>query len=298
MPAKINLIGQTFGKLTVIEETNERKNKSVVWKCRCDCGNECYFSTKELRNDGIIQCKQCGTNRIITVNRRENPIGKTYNALTVIEATDKRSGGKIIYKCKCQCGNIVYTNITDLKRGHTKSCGCQRTKYQVGDIINNREIIEKIGFDENKTKGNFYYKCKCLLCGNIYNSLAQSLDKSISCGCQNSIGEYNIIQLLNKNNIQFHKEFCLPHSKLRFDFALIKNNQVYRLIEFDGEQHYQDQVKESGWNVYEQYEQTFKNDMLKNKLAKENNIPLVRIPYWERDNITLDLLLGNKYLIS
>ena len=60
----------------------------------------------------------------------------------------------------------------------------------------------------------------------------------------------------------------------------------------------QDQVKESGWNIYEQYERTLKNDMLKNKLAKENNIPLVRIPYWERDNITLDLLLGNKYLIS
>jgi hypothetical protein len=33
MPAKINLINQTFGKLKVIEETNKRKNKSVVWKC-------------------------------------------------------------------------------------------------------------------------------------------------------------------------------------------------------------------------------------------------------------------------
>ena len=28
MPSKINLIGQKFGKLTVIEETKERKNKS------------------------------------------------------------------------------------------------------------------------------------------------------------------------------------------------------------------------------------------------------------------------------
>ena len=33
MPAKINLIGQTFGKLKVLEETSKRKNKSVVWKC-------------------------------------------------------------------------------------------------------------------------------------------------------------------------------------------------------------------------------------------------------------------------
>ena len=29
-----------------------------------------------------------------------------------------------------------------------------------------------------------------------------------------------------------------------------------------------------------------------------NNIQLVRIPYWERDNITLEMILGNKYLIK
>ena len=59
MPAKINLIGQKFGKLTVIKETKERKNKSIVWICKCDCGQQEKFSTKELRSDGIIQCHCC-----------------------------------------------------------------------------------------------------------------------------------------------------------------------------------------------------------------------------------------------
>ena len=54
VPAKINLIGQTIGKLTVLEETSKRKNKSVVWKCQCDCGNIVEYSTKELRSDGLI----------------------------------------------------------------------------------------------------------------------------------------------------------------------------------------------------------------------------------------------------
>ena len=35
----------------------------------------------------------------------------------------------------------------------------------------------------------------------------------------------------------------------------------------------------------------------KNQYAFDHNIPLVRIPYKERDNITLDLLLGDKYLL-
>ena len=63
MPAKLNLINQKFGKLLVLEETEKRKNKSIVWKCQCNCGNVVELSTKELRSDGIIQCKQCGNKR-------------------------------------------------------------------------------------------------------------------------------------------------------------------------------------------------------------------------------------------
>ena len=56
MPAKINLLNQRFGKLVVLEELAERRNNSVVWLCQCDCGNRVTFTTKELRNDGLISC--------------------------------------------------------------------------------------------------------------------------------------------------------------------------------------------------------------------------------------------------
>jgi hypothetical protein len=296
MPAKINLLNQKFGKLLVIEETNKRKNKSIVWKCQCDCGNIEEFSTKELRSDGLIQCHQCGNKRNPKTNLLENIIGNKYNHLTVLEKSNKYSGGKILYKCQCDCEKqkIVYVSRTDLISGHTKSCGCNKLKYHIGDIINNREII---GFDTEKDR--FYYKCKCLFCGREYSSLAYNLQKTISCGCQKSIGEYNIIQILKNNNIPYIKEYCFPKSLLRFDFALLnKNNKIIRLIEFDGEQHYLENIKNSGWNTYEKYEYTLQNDLEKNKIAKNNNIPLIRIPYWERDNITLSMLMSNKYLIE
>ena len=138
MPAKINLLGQTFGKLKVIEETKERKNNSVVWKCQCECGNIVYYSTKELRSDGIIQCHNCGRNRLPNNNLIADIIGKKFNHLTVLEKTDKRAGGKILYKCQCDCVNntITYVTRTDLQSGHIKSCGCIKQKYQAGDIIN------------------------------------------------------------------------------------------------------------------------------------------------------------------
>ena len=295
MPAKINLLNQTFGKLLVIEETSKRKNKSVVWKCKCECNNIEEFSTKELRSDGIIQCHQCGNTREPKIKLTEDIIGKKFNHLTVLEKTCKKQGDKILYKCECDCipKNIVYANRTDLMSGHIKSCGCIKRKFQIGDKINNRELLELVPSNGGRTR----YKCKCLLCNNIYEATTQTLQKTISCGCQKSIGEFNIIQILNKNNIPFIKEYCV--NNYRFDFAILNNNnEVIRLIEFDGEQHYEENIKNSGWNTYEKYEYTLKNDLIKNQIAKELNIPLVRIPYWERDNMTLEMLLTNKkYLI-
>ena len=38
-----------------------------------------------------------------------------------------------------------------------------------------------------------------------------------------------------------------------------------------------------------------KRDKIKNEYALSHNIPLVRIPYWERDKITLEMILGSTY---
>ena len=68
------------------------------------------------------------------------------------------------------------------------------------------------------------------------------------------------------------------------------------MIEFDGEQHYNDY--RGLWNnINDPLAKRQKRDQEKNEYAKSHNIPLVRIPYWERDHITLDMLMGDKYLI-
>lgn len=301
MPSKINLIGQKFGKLTVIEETKERKNKSVVWICKCECGRQEKFSTKELRSDGIIQCHCCGNNREPNSNLLENIIGKKFNSLTVLEKTEKRAGGKILYKCKCDCGNITYVNRTDLQSGHILSCGCVKLKYKKGDIINNKKILDLNGYQQHdKSKHHHYYRCKCLLCGREYDALSQTLEKSIGCGCQKSIGENNIKQILDNNNIQYIREYVFPGTLYRFDFAILNNKkEIIRLIEFDGQQHFEKNIKNSGWNTLEHYLKTNQHDKRKNQIAIQHNIPLVRIPYWERYNITLDMLMrDNIFLVS
>ena len=52
-----NLIGKKYGRLLVIEKTEKRSKRSIVWKCQCDCGNFCYVSSRAL-NYGTV--KSCG----------------------------------------------------------------------------------------------------------------------------------------------------------------------------------------------------------------------------------------------
>jgi hypothetical protein len=71
------------------------------------------------------------------------------------------------------------------------------------------------------------------------------------------------------------------------------NNEVIRLIEFDGEQHY----KESNWER-EKLNRTQESDKIKNYYALSLSIPLVRIPYWELENLNYNMLFSQQYEIK
>ena len=81
---------------------------------------------------------------------------------------------------------------------------------------------------------------------------------------------------------------------LIYDFAIFdKNNpeQIIRLIEFDGEQHCLD--SRSNWHT----EDLMRRDKEKNKFALDNNIPLVRIPYY-KTSISYKDVFGEKFLVE
>lgn len=115
-----------------------------------------------------------------------------------------------------------------------------------------------------------------------------------SCGCLNqSHGELKIQQILKNNNIPYEMEktflscvFEDSQQLARFDFYV---NQSY-IIEFDGEQHFT--YDNRGWNTKEHFMRLRAHDTYKNHWCKDNNIPIIRIPYTHLDNLELsDLLL-------
>lgn len=48
-PGQKDLTGMRFGRLVCIEPTEERgAGGGIIWRCRCDCGNECLAVSTQL----------------------------------------------------------------------------------------------------------------------------------------------------------------------------------------------------------------------------------------------------------
>lgn len=53
---KIDLIGQVFGKLTVIEDSGERRNGGIIWICKCECGSITKVRGDRLKAGATSSC--------------------------------------------------------------------------------------------------------------------------------------------------------------------------------------------------------------------------------------------------
>lgn len=122
-------------------------------------------------------------------------------------------------------------------------------------------------------------------CGHKPNWIIPSaLKHGIGCPvCDESKGERVIREYLEKSNTEFIQEYrfsnCRHINLLPFDFYIPNKNLC---IEFDGIQHFE--VREYfGGN--KEFKNTQIRDRIKNNYCKENNINLLRVPYWEIDNI-------------
>ena len=298
-PKNTELIGQKFSQLTIIDIVKNDKTKLL---CKCDCGN-----IKKMSKYSILKgkTKTCGCSKSKRLNITEDYTGKVFGKLTVIKQGKgyKNKNGKMstTWICKCDCGNVTEVRAVCLKNGHTKTCGCSHKK----SLLNKRfGKLTVIGQDKSikspcgTTETTWICKCDC---GNGKTIRRNDLTKgkTKSCGCMQSSGELKISQILNLFNIPFEQEKIFDDltfssgGKARFDFYV---DNTY-IIEYDGIQHYE--YSNSGWNTKEYYEKCIENDKIKNQYCFDNNIPIIRIPYWYYNELTIDdLLLTSKFLLK
>lgn len=299
-----DIAGQRFGKLIVIERSFPNVDNYAMWKCKCDCGGEIITKGRLLRAGKV---KSCGCLQKMAA-RDANIIdltGQKFNRLTALHKDDKRKGNYWFFQC--ECGKIKSIRGTDVKSGRIRSCGCIQKeavkKYNwqpvdlTGKTFGNLTVLYRVA---NNADGRTVWHCKCA-CGNEIDILGNRLltGNTTSCGCIKSKGNAFIQRILSNYNIPYKSEYQIKTEKGKrfYDFAILnENNDPIRLIEFDGEQHFNE--NNAWFKDKENFNSLKARDQEKNNWAKEHNIPLVRIPYWERDKITLDMLMGDQYLIK
>lgn len=183
-----NLIGQRFGMLTVLDR--ESKNNHVVWICRCDCGNMKKARTASLVSGETRHCG-CQTGKNISKAKLHNLVGKRFGKLTVIQRLDNHttSGGqtKVMYLCRCDCGNERKVQAGKLTSGLVVQCvKCHEAHYDdlTGKRFGMLTVLNRVDGDGKRT----FWKCQCD-CGNIvirnHALLKHSKCKIPNCGCLN-----------------------------------------------------------------------------------------------------------------
>lgn len=254
MAKLIDLTGQKFDKLLVLEKAPSRA-RHTYWKCQCDCGNICEVSGEYLKKK--ILPRDCGCSKIKNIKKKEleakknHLVGKRFGKLVVLAPTEKRINNSVVWKCKCDCGNYKEVPTHLLTSGHTQSCGCLIREVQGKDITGQRFGKLTVLYPcDYKKRSTIMWHCKCD-CGNECDVDGYNLRAKLtnSCGCLSaSIGEINIAKILKENNILYKKEYTTSElNRLRYDFAILNNkNQVIRLVEFDGIQHFTS--KTGMWN--------------------------------------------------
>lgn len=125
-----DITGQQFDNLTALYPLNKSdKHHSIIWHCKCICGNELDISLAKLKSGSAFSCgctKKPKTPTPLTDKRVHNLIGQRFGKLTVISDTGKSNRHGKIWLCQCDCGNTKEVDTNRLRMKHISSCGCLR----------------------------------------------------------------------------------------------------------------------------------------------------------------------------
>ena len=285
-----NTIKQSFEKEGYILLTKEEEYKNARTKLYYICPNNHKHSIVWNSFNNGNRCPECAK-----INTRlklkldfsiiKQEIEKEGYVLLSTDEDYINNASKLKMICpedhKCE---ISWSNFQQGKR--CRECAIKdRAKKQRIDFSIIQKAFEKEGYVLLSKEEEYENKDSKLLylCNKGHKNITNWSNFNGGCRCpkcNSPKGERKIIKYLESNNISFiHDKNIWNENDLRPDFYLPSYNLV---IEFDGIQHFEP-VEHFGGE--RNFKITQKRDRDKNEYCKKNNINILRIPYWEFDNI-------------
>lgn len=288
--------------------TNYVKNNKKIKVLHKECKHEYFVTPKNFVNNGR-RCPNCFKKERRSngdfLKKIEKMVGYEYVALE--KYIDNRT--PILFR-HVVCGyewKIRPHNFTHLNRRCPK---CRINKPRKTHEQFEQEVFDLVG-DEFLVLGEYSYgneevEMLHVVCNTrLFVTPSTFLQRGSCSECNMSKGESRIAYWLRKNKVDYIVEKTFENFKsqrgrpYRFDFAVYIEDRLLMLIEYDGEQHFKPVdwgSKGVGW-ANENYLSVVDSDKIKNKYCKENGIELLRIPYWDFNNIeeTLERKIPSRF---
>lgn len=209
----IDISNQRFGRLIALYPTDKRSGNSIVWHCKCDCGNECDISSQSLRS-GLTQSCGCLNKERASETHKKDISNQRFGRLTALYPTDKKSGSSIVWHCRCDCGAECDIILSSLMSGNTSSCGCIKSK---GELMINKILQSK----------DIKYECQYKRDDCRYSKTNREFVFDFALFDNSD----NLLCVIEFNGIQHYHSGLGWNTKEHFEETVRRDNEKYSLCE-------------------------------------------------------------------
>lgn len=225
MGLKIDLIGQIYGRLTVLDREKQPSRYGLKrWICQCECGSEVRATTSNLKRNRHLSCgclKSEKSRAAILARAKHDLTGRIFGRLTVEKLSPARKHGNRLWECACACGQRCLKPAWNLVSGSTRSCGCLPKRVPedlTGKRFGRLLVLKNVRL---KNHPKVLWECRCN-CGQKYICGTANLKsgKTQSCGCLRS--ELTSI----RRKMEWAKNPALNAENLRITRAKKARNQT------------------------------------------------------------------------
>ena len=255
-----------------------------------------FHGEKHITYDSItdtnVGCRECsykviGAKQMLPISKVKKIVEGNGNTLLNPNDYINMNEKNLLIKCGI-CNKTFTTSLSSQVNSNGSCIECSHIKTaehltlssEYLDDLYNSESIVLLNSNEYIANNVINLKFVCRECGEVFIASKANFDagqtRCNKCARSKSDGEEIIESFLNshyiRNIFQYRFDNCRDIKPLPFDFYLPDLNIC---IEFDGPHHFFPVFGE------DRFEKTQCHDEIKTKYCIDNNIKLIRIPYWD-----------------
>jgi len=262
------------------EFTSMNKDKLLF---KCECGNEYSVCLEHFIRYKMFKCKKCSMSqedRKLSLEEAKRQV-KEFGYIPLFEEYIDSKTPLPIQTTDGYKGVSILSNMKTMKDISTFDYRNPFIFYNIRKYIQDNKInCQVVETDEYKGRGHkLEFICSC---GKHFKTQWVTFTLGEKHRCDVCTKAQSNISLktenwLREHNFSYEKEYsfegCRYKRRLKFDYK-VNLGDGFKLIEVDGSYHYNNPRSEK--TLIEQQ----KKDEIKNQYCRENNIELIRLPWW------------------